>query len=368
MASKLLYVADPNYPGQVRTITYDAAAVKFDPYPTKQNANEADDHPYWGIGYYAKTSMVDWDKIGSRWTQFLNGTIGNDRFPKYILWVYDGSGYALGDTLITDADTLIVSCISAACAKCYAGTNYLQNLSIYDSNGTLLTTTNTSGLDTLYLSPGTAVYGFAMSGGTPHAIFGFIDFRWITIVNSTLTINPVNLNGTTDSTYLFTASSTSLPVQAVYQWAVTDSLNTVVDSSTKTNVNTFSVQFPKAGTFTVFVNLYDTDTTKIVGRVKTTATISNGTSGVDPQLIGTWIPWSLLTQSYTQNSWQDTIVVTTTKFLEGSVYASPGIASCKLIANNGNIIPFGSQVDHTTILSMGICSTVSWNTPQRRRR
>jgi len=338
MASKLLYVADPNYPGQVRTITYNAAAVKFDPYSSKENANEADESPYWGIGYYAKTSMVDWDKIGARWAQFLNGTIGNDRFPKYTLWVYDGSGYALGDTLITDADTLIVSCISAACATCYAGTNGLQNLSIYDSNGTLLTTTTASGLDTLYLSPGTTVYGFAMSGGTPHATWSFLDFRWITIVNSTLSINPVNMNGTTDSTYLFTASSGSLPAQAVYQWVVTDSLNTVVDSGTKTNVNTFSVHFPKAGTFTVCVNLYDTDTTKIVGRAKTFAIMSNGTSGVDPQLIGTWIPWSLLTQDYMPTtSWQDTVVVTTTKFLEGSVYASPGISSCKLIANNGNI-------------------------------
>jgi hypothetical protein len=60
-------------------------------------------------------------------------------------------------------------------------------------------------------------------------------------------------------------------------------------------------------------------------------------SNVDPQLIGTWIPWSLLTQSYTQNSWQDTIVVTSTKFLEGSIYVSPGISSCKLIADSGNI-------------------------------
>jgi hypothetical protein len=69
---KLLYVADPNYPGEIKTIQYNAAKGKFDPYNTKQSANDSLDQGYWGIGYYAKTSMIDWNKISKRWSEFEN--------------------------------------------------------------------------------------------------------------------------------------------------------------------------------------------------------------------------------------------------------------------------------------------------------
>ncbi len=103
----ILYVADPNYPGQERTIKFNGA--QFEPYNTKQNADEVDENPYTGIGYFAKSSFFDWDKIGSRWSELENLTIGNDRFPKYRLWLFDGgAGQKLESSYSSFADSIVV--------------------------------------------------------------------------------------------------------------------------------------------------------------------------------------------------------------------------------------------------------------------
>jgi len=80
-----IYIADPNYPGNTeRRIEFSDG--RFKPYNSGENAAEiaaGNGKAYELIGYRAKTSMVDWNLLSSRWSEFKAGTIGNDRFPQY---------------------------------------------------------------------------------------------------------------------------------------------------------------------------------------------------------------------------------------------------------------------------------------------
>ncbi|OGO16183.1 MAG: hypothetical protein A2Z02_02255 [Chloroflexi bacterium RBG_16_48_7] len=82
-----LYVSDPNYPGIAdRKIIYYSGEGKFKPYNSGANRKEIDagrGTSFEKILYSGKSTVLPWDKIAQRWTEFKNGTIGNDKFPQY---------------------------------------------------------------------------------------------------------------------------------------------------------------------------------------------------------------------------------------------------------------------------------------------
>lgn len=82
-----LYVADPNYPGEARRILLEDETAtpllrKFRPYGSGANAQEvkAGGTAYDRIGYIAKSSMVDWAKVGSRWAALASGKVAPECF------------------------------------------------------------------------------------------------------------------------------------------------------------------------------------------------------------------------------------------------------------------------------------------------
>ncbi len=85
----MIYVADPNYPGDTtRTIVYDTKTDKFIPYQSGANAEEikkGNSVAYTGIGYFASSSMIDWDVVGKEYDKMVKGQSGNDVFPKFEL-------------------------------------------------------------------------------------------------------------------------------------------------------------------------------------------------------------------------------------------------------------------------------------------
>lgn len=90
-----LYVADPNYPGNTdRKIIFYSGDGKFKPYQSGANRKAIENGnsvSYPNIEYYAKSTLVHWNRIGPRWAEFKNGTIGNDKFPPYQIVVTEGS-------------------------------------------------------------------------------------------------------------------------------------------------------------------------------------------------------------------------------------------------------------------------------------
>ncbi len=83
-----LFIADPNYPGRLRTIRYDAATGKLAPYASGANAADIAAN---GAKIYTKFGYVPWRSAASEaaldahWAKFENGTAGDAVFPRYEL-------------------------------------------------------------------------------------------------------------------------------------------------------------------------------------------------------------------------------------------------------------------------------------------
>jgi hypothetical protein len=167
-----LYVADPNYPGNTeRRIVY--ANNKFEPY--NSGANKADIDAGKGmkferILYTAKTTIIPWDTIAKRWTEFKNGTIGNDKFPQWKLLVADskGSTIELIDGLVVTEQLLAV------------GAAQLPNQAI--TYGAYIDGTLVQAIDgKIPLKPGNNVIGFVI-WGEKNNVWKYIDFKYINVI------------------------------------------------------------------------------------------------------------------------------------------------------------------------------------------
>ena len=88
-----VYVADPNYPGHLRTIHYDAASGKLGPYNSGDNAKAiaaSGQTSYAHFAYIPTGSRTSDMAMAARWAQFSAGTSGNGTFPGYALVVSNG--------------------------------------------------------------------------------------------------------------------------------------------------------------------------------------------------------------------------------------------------------------------------------------
>ena len=102
-----LYVADPNYPGNqsvngvssIRVIDYQNNV--FLPYPSFAKVGDPGKE-YDQIRFYATNTFFNWEKVGERYIEFENKTIGNDRFPEYTLYAKTSGS----DISITDGMTV----------------------------------------------------------------------------------------------------------------------------------------------------------------------------------------------------------------------------------------------------------------------
>ena len=253
----LLYVADPNFPGQLRTIKYENG--QFQPYSTKRNAAEIDSTSFTEIGYCAKTSIVDWNKINSRWEEFENGTIGNDRFPNYQLWMVNGGWQELKDGLYTDVDTLKICSRSTQCLAFLAGTDCLQLFRVYNTKGDYIAVGNShsKGIAEIRLNLGLNRFGIHIMGARDTTADNYVDFKWINIIKDTLTIHPKILIGQPNKEYTFTANSfgtAPIPYKMIWNFG---------DGSPEVSVNNDSIckhifsSLTKIFPFEIDVKLYN---------------------------------------------------------------------------------------------------------------
>ena len=88
-----LFVADPNYPGRLRTIRYDAATGMLGPYSSGDNAGDIAAH---GVTIYTRFAYIPADAsssdaaIAAHWAEFEGGTAGDAAFPGYTIRVLTG--------------------------------------------------------------------------------------------------------------------------------------------------------------------------------------------------------------------------------------------------------------------------------------
>jgi hypothetical protein len=257
-----MYVADPNYPGNndpktatpsIRTITFQGG--KFQPYISGLNAGDPGT-TFDQIAFAGRSAYVDMAQIQNRWSDFGNGTIGNDRFPAYTLSLQNTPAVPLVDGYVSSSDTINVMNRSTAAETFLNGTDHLQVLTIFDQNGNQLARagSSTKGIATVVLNAGANKLGFYMCGAKGTVATYYVDFKWLTINCVKTTITPAILNGTPNQEYTFTANvQGSGTLSLKYVWSFGDG---TVDL-TQTGTNTAKHTFTTGGTFTVSLKIYD---------------------------------------------------------------------------------------------------------------
>jgi hypothetical protein len=178
-----LLVADPNYPGNTeRVIKYSDG--EFEPYNSGANADaiaKGKGTEYTTIQYFAKSTVLSWAMIAERWTQFQNGTIGNDKFPLYQIVTKDSNGklQPLTDGYMSVSKNIYIS---------FTSTNSNISFYVFEDGKTITPVSQ----NTFVLQPGNNKLGVYMQGavqktdsdGKPYTAQEYVDFKYITVYNS----------------------------------------------------------------------------------------------------------------------------------------------------------------------------------------
>lgn len=183
-----MYIADPNYPNNrsssgeqsVRIINY--VNGKFEPYPSYPKVGDPGVE-YDQIAFYAKTSTFNWSKIGERYKEIENETIGNDRFKNYNLFLKTkNDSIPLLDGMTITNDTIKLYCINDKIPGFLPGTSRRQFLYIYDQAGNFFTSTADDGLVKFRINLSSVKFGVYICGykdnNEPNKYY---DFKWITL-------------------------------------------------------------------------------------------------------------------------------------------------------------------------------------------
>jgi len=282
VSSGKLYISDPNTPGTGQTVEFTNS--KFQPYMAKLNGDDVS-NPYPYVTYYAKTAYIEWDKIGKRWGEVLNNTIGTvapNTFPSYTLWAKNGAGFELKDGVTVNVDTLRTHVICPTAEVSFTVQNQkIIGHEIYDKDGKNVGKQESNGSAYTILKPGPNLFGYYILGWRESSKYAtgyykkYVDFKWLTVTNIPLTITPNPLYGELANNYTFTAKSKgAAPKTAKYVWDFGDgsSQTTILSDSTVTHT------YANEGNFTVKVDLYDNSTSKKLVDASSTAIISKATA------------------------------------------------------------------------------------------
>jgi PKD repeat protein len=296
VVAQILYVADPNYPGNidpatktssVRQIRYQGGVLQ--PYASALAAGQPG-YTFDKIVFGAKTAYIDWSQIANRWVEFLQGTIGNDKFPAYTLLVTlpgSSTDSPLVDGLDVKGTSIQLKCSSTDVMVSVPGSDHLQYLSVYDAAGNLLigTTASNHGLLQVPLAPGSNTLGLAIFAKPDISDSVFVDFKWVTVhrqVGLTITTTeidkaPLVATGLVNKAYTFVASSGGVAPKSSglkYTWSFGDGTGQTVVNNDSTVVHTFT----QAGVDTVKLTL--TDAASTVGTASVVAQIATSTQPV----------------------------------------------------------------------------------------
>ena len=239
-----LYIADPNYPGNTdRRIEFTDG--KFKPYNSAANAAElAAGHnvAYDKIGYCAKTTTIDWKVVEQHWDEFKDGTIGDTVFPdNYVLAYLDKDGKKQG---LPEKDEKLVS--SQPNIK-FAIDSQASNLGLAVFQDGKQINGASSGYK---LENGDNVFGLAVLGKI-NDNWQYIDFRYVTVTYSGVSIEPESQTGEIGDVLSYEAVCDKPPKNARYDWYVDGELQQI-DLGPD-----FQTTFNKAGEYTVTVRMMD---------------------------------------------------------------------------------------------------------------
>jgi hypothetical protein len=267
----ILYIADPNYPNN-----YDASGVEsirkielindqFKAYETGLNAG-AESITMDQIGYFAKTTFINWGQIGKRYNEVLNLSIGNvepNTFPEYQIKVKGSDGKQIYNDFTINKDTLDCYVAATAPEVFYNIENEKRiGVKVYDDKGNLVGTPGPWKNARVELKKGANLLGFYVYGWRANFKDGddyidtYIDFQWLNIIYSPLEIDPDPLIGNINEEYTLACKSKGMvPRRYKMVWDFGDGTPEVSIENDSLVTHTYQTE----GNFITRVKLYDRD-------------------------------------------------------------------------------------------------------------
>lgn len=172
------YISDPNFPAPSarRAIVFNRQEDKFNPYYSGPSAEQLGVAYPW-IYYVNKSWLLSELQMDVLWSQFLNGTIGNDLFPRYTLMDHPPplGGFHFQPRRIStshkvDGDTLTFSLLHTG--------SFPMRVRVYDDAQNQLHVINQFIRQDLPIGPGSTKYMFEIQGWVNNR-WRYIDGRWV---------------------------------------------------------------------------------------------------------------------------------------------------------------------------------------------
>jgi hypothetical protein len=256
-----MYIADPNYPGNIeRRIEYETGKLKaYESGANKAAIDAGNSISFDKIGYTGKTSIIDWNKISQRWTEFKAGTIGNDRFPAYTITYKNEDGVYVelkdGHIATSNLIDLNIDAVFDGSLSVFRDGKALE----FDANGNIT------------LNPGNNLLGFYVRGkvnvGTAQEAKKYIDFKYINVIYNQMTLSPATQQMEPNVEKTFNLELAEAPPQGSrFEW--------YVDGVLKQTGNDFSIRvsFPDEGEHIIICRIVDS-TGKILQQAQGTAIV-----------------------------------------------------------------------------------------------
>ncbi|MFA6483763.1 MAG: PKD domain-containing protein, partial [Bacteroidales bacterium] len=273
LKEKKLYVADPNFPGDAtRTIPYTETSIG--PYTSRSSASSTRDIVFNQVCYIQISNALDGNEMRLRWSEFENGTIGNDKFPKYKLFAGNIGGTEVTDRMLVNNAEFKVVCKSEDCEAYINGTDRLQKIFIVNSDGVSIGQADfaSHGIATCTLQPADNKIGIYVTGLRANGQEYYVDFKWFTInlgeVRLTITPDPLQAIADKPCSFIVEVKGT-LPASYKLVWNFGDNTGDISSGTSRLVEHTFT----KEGSYDITCTLYDNANSSLVARTTSKATI-----------------------------------------------------------------------------------------------
>jgi hypothetical protein len=293
-----LFIADPNYPGRLRTIHYDDTTGKFGPYASGDNAANIAAN---GVKVYTRFAYVPWQTshsdaaISAHWAEFQDGTAGDAIFPTYDLDVLAGqdeNGNDVWDPLVDGYQTS-----EAQLTIRISDPRKVDNvrMKVYRDTSSVMAAP-AGRLVTIQLKAGPNALGILEQGAQPAwTTWMYDDFVRLNVINgeaATLKFDPATLkDGQVDVGMSFGVTATGIPATAKsvsFSWNFGDGVvsedpfDAPYDDPQESLANR---AFSDEGAHTVTVTLYDTTNATRVALARATWTVQIITASPSPTVL-----------------------------------------------------------------------------------
>ena len=272
--------ADPNFPSTPRTMTFVGGQLTPITLQTNATAPGGSFTTAYALGVSAEVPITS---IDSRWSDFVNKTSGQDRYPsQYTIEAFDSVNQAwnsLTDTVRTTVNAVKVRVRCPSCPQQLPGAPAdLQQMIVYNDSGTILASPyvwDRSVFTLTNLALGklgyVAVANAASPYSTPPGDIGFLDSRNFAVIYGQLTIAVGGLYHRPDTAYIFATANGGLATPtSTFIWDFGDgtAAQLVVGDSTVPH------SFAAIGTYQTSVEMLD-GSGKLVGRDSTVVTVTH---------------------------------------------------------------------------------------------